>query len=202
MIVRVSNLESFRYWRENEDAELEPLLSRLRGDDAPSPAMEAGTAFHKALETAQEGVKDVLLANGYKFLIECDVTLALPEIRELRMFKAYGPLTVTGQVDALEGKRIEDHKTTARFDADRYMEGYQWRFYLDLFSANTFRWNIFELSPANAFDHDGYDGKVYSVHGFHTLEQVRYPGLHADCAKLAGDYYAFASRYLNERVAA
>lgn len=196
MIARVSNLEAFRYWRESEDAELEPLLAQLRGDMEPSPPMLAGTALHKALEVAEPGEIDVLTAPGYKFLIECDVTLALPTIRELRGWKWYGPLHVTGQVDALEGKRVEDHKTTARFDADRYLAGYQWRLYLDIFEADVFRWNVFELRRID--DDPESECAVYSVYGHHTLEQYRYPGLHQDCAALAADYYAFAQANLRE----
>lgn len=192
MIFRVSNVEAFRYWRQNEDAELEPLLKRLRGEDEPSPAMAAGTAFHKALETAQEGEQRVMHANGYTFNIDCDIELVLPQTRELRLSKSYGPMTVTGCVDILEGKRIEDHKTTARFDPERYIEGYQWRFYLSIFGANFFRWNIFEM------DVDRDDSNAYTVFGFHQLEQFRYPALEDDCADLAMDLYNFAYQHMPE----
>lgn len=195
MIARVSNLEAFRQWRLDEDAELEPFLARLRGQDEPSDSMKAGTAFHKCLETAQEGESAVLVTPGYRFNIECDIALALPETRELRASKAYGPLTVTGQVDVIDGKRVEDHKTTARFEPEWYLPGFQWRMYLDIFGADVFRWNIFEMD----FEGLAQNGdRIYRVFGFHKLEQVRYPNLHQDCARLAADFYAFASEQLPE----
>lgn len=195
MIFRVSHAEAFRRWREDEDAELAPLLASLRGQDEPSEAMKAGTALHAALETAQEGERDVLEAEGYRFLIECQITLALPPVRELRASRAYGPITITGKVDVIEGKRIEDHKTAARFDPDWYLPGYQWRFYLDIFGADVFRWNVFEISR---IDGDPGDPPTYSVYGFHRLEQVRYPGLHADCARLAAELHEFACEHMPE----
>jgi hypothetical protein len=192
VIVRVSNAESFRQWREDEEAELEPLLARLRGQGEETDSMRAGTALHKALEAAQEGTSATLQAPGHRFIIECDIELALPETRELRASKNYGPITITGQVDLLDGKRIEDHKSTARFDVEWYLPSYQWRLYLDIFEADVFRWNIFEMD----FDHLADNGdRVYRVFGFHKLEQVRYPGLHDDCRKLAHDLARFITEY-------
>jgi hypothetical protein len=196
VIFRVSNVEAFRQWREDEEAELEPLLARLRGQDEPSDAMKAGTAFHLALETAQEGESRVLSAPGYRFNIDCDITLALPEVREIRAHRDYGPIRITGKVDAIEGRRVEDHKTTARFEPEWYLPGYQWRFYLDIFGGDVFRWNVFEM------DFDDIDtttgDSVYTVRGFHVLEQTRYPALHEDCARLAADLHLFASEHMPE----
>ena len=39
----------------------------------------------------------------------------------------------------IDGLRIEDHKTTSRFEPDWYLPGYQWRLYLDIFGASRFR---------------------------------------------------------------
>lgn len=191
MLFRVSEIEQYRQWRDDEEAEIATLIARLRGQEQPSEAMLAGTAFHKALERSGLGEAATLEQDGRRFLIECDIALALPEIRELRASKAYGPLTATGQVDAIHALRIEDHKTTARFDPDRYLDGYQWRFYLDIFGARVFRWNIFEMRPI--------DDRVYSVYGHHTLEQCAYPGMHEDCARLAGELFDFSTTHLPER---
>lgn len=186
MLARVSNIESFRRWREDEEQSVEQLVRWLTTDE-PSEAMRAGTAFHKVLELAKPGEYDTLQALGYTFHLP-EGELALPEVRELRAYGAYGPLQVTGQVDGLEGRRIDDHKTTARFDAERYLSGYQWRFYLDIFDADVFRWNVFELKEL--------DHQVYKVSPPQTLETYRYPGMHEDCARLAADYYEFARQHM------
>jgi hypothetical protein len=195
VLTRVSNIETFRRWRLDEEQTTADLVARLT-DFQPTEAMLAGTAFHKALELATPGDYDTLHANGYTFRLEDDAAIALPSVRELRCFGEYGPLRVTGQVDALYGRRVEDHKTTGYFNADGYLEGCQWRFYLDLFGADVFRWNVFEIAPVRG------EAMTYTVKPPHTLEQVRYPGLHADCMKLAADYYDFASRFLPQQKAA
>lgn len=196
MTFRVSEVESFRQWRDDEEASLEQLLSRLRGQTLPSPAMEAGTAFHAALETAQTGEVSELVANGYTFTFAGDFTAELPAIREVRASKTWlvdgEPVTISGQLDAIEGKRVEDHKTTARFDPERYLTGYQWRLYLEIFGADHFRWNVFEIAEK---DHP----LEWEVFAAHRLEQYRYPGMNADCARVVEDLARFARIYLPER---
>lgn len=188
MLARVSSIETFRRWRQDDDQGAADLVARLT-DFQPTEAMLAGTAFHKTLEVSAPGDYAQLQAHGYTFLLP-DAELALPNIRELRAYGDYGSLTVTGCVDALHGKRVEDHKTTATFRPDGYLEGCQWRFYLDLFGADVFRWNVFELTPIKGQE------KTYRVGSPQTLEQCRYPGLHDDCMDLARDFYAFASEHL------
>lgn len=186
MLARVSSIETFRRWRLDEDMTAADLVARLT-DFQPTPAMLAGTAFHKALEDAEPGEYGELAANGYTFLLP-DAHIALPDIRELRAYGRYGPLAVTGQVDGLHGKRVEDHKTTASFRPDGYIEGCQWRFYLDIFGADVFRWNVFEVVEV--------DDMTYRVKPPHILEQCRYPGLHDDCMDLAREFYQFAAEHI------
>lgn len=196
MLTRVSSIETFRRWRLDEDATPEALVERLTTFQ-PTEAMQAGTAFHKALETVSDGEYEWLEAEGYRFrmtqslsIYEPMPTLALSPIREVRAYGQYGLLTVTGKLDVLCGKRVEDHKTTASFKPEGYMEGCQWRFYLDLFGCDVFRWNVFEIVA------DRSEEKTYLVKPPHILEQYRYPGMHDDCMALAGDFYDFAARYM------
>jgi hypothetical protein len=188
MLTRVSSIESFRRWRLDDDATPDDLVERLTSFH-PTEPMLAGTAFHRALELAVDGEYTELEANGYTFILP-DADIALPTVRELRAFRNYGEMEVTGQVDGLHGLRIEDHKTTASFNPDGYLEGCQWRFYLDIFEADVFRWNVFQISPVPRTE------KTYNVKPPQILEQCRYPGLHEDCIRLASDYYAFASRFM------
>lgn len=188
MLTRVSNIETWRRWRGDETATPADLVQRLTAFQ-PTEAMLVGTAFHKALELAQPGEYDRLHANGYTFLMP-DAVIALPRIRELRLSKQYGPLTVSGQVDGLEGLRVDDHKTTAYFNGEGYWGGCQWRFYLDIFGADRFRWNVFPIR----MDRD--DFTVYHVSAPETLEQCRYPGLHDDCMDLARGFHDFAAKHM------
>lgn len=212
MLCRVSEIEAFRRWREDEEAELDALVARLRGEEPPSDRMATGTAFHSALEVAELGEFDVLQVPGYVFHIEADVDLEIAGIRELRAHKVYavdgGELIVSGQVDALEALRIDDHKTTEQMDAEGYFAGYQWRYYLEIFAADRFRWNVFEIREASdrflrrlPAELANIDAAHFVIHGSHRLEQYRYPGMAEDCARLAADFYRFARLHLPERFA-
>lgn len=197
MTFRVSEVESFRQWQHDEDADLELLLRRMRGQEPASEAMLAGTAFHKALELAAAAPHDTLHAFDYTFRIAGEFALAIPALRELRASKTFmvdgEPVIVSGQLDAIHGKRVEDHKTTGRFDPERYLTGYQWRLYLEIFGADHFRWNVFEIKASD-------DPLTWEVFDAHTLEQYRYPGMGADCARLVAEFARFARKHLPERI--
>ncbi|TWG90364.1 hypothetical protein L598_000700001210 [Mesorhizobium sp. J18] len=188
MLARVSNIEAFRRWRENEDQTVEELV-RFITTDEPSEAMKAGTAFHKALETADDGEYSLLEANGYIFRLP-DAVLSLPITRELRGYRQYGGLTVTGQCDGIVGKTVIDHKTTGRCDPERYLGGCQWKFYLEIFEADFFVWNIFEIKEIGE--------KEYTVAPPQVLTAYRYPEMRDDCERLAADYLEFANQFLQE----
>jgi hypothetical protein len=161
-------------------------VARLTKDE-PTERMQAGSAFHKALEFAQPGEHETLSANGYTFTLSGGV-IELSAAREVRGYRQYGPLLVTGQTDDLHGRIIRDHKTTAKFDAESYLGGCQWKFYLDLFEANVFTWNVFEITETAE--------RTYRVGSPHQLTAYRYPELRADCEKLAGEFYEFARVHL------
>jgi hypothetical protein len=187
MEFRVSQAEVFRRWLEDADAELGWVLNELTRDE-PNEAMLRGTAFHRALELASDGLFDEVVSNGYTFLIDCDISLSLPKTREIRLRKNYGGIFISGQVDGVVGNLVIDHKTTAHFDAERYFSGFQWRFYLDIFRANTFRWNVFEIKEE--------DYMTYRVTALHVLEQYRYPDMEQDCRELAHKLRDFAQVHI------
>lgn len=188
MLARVSNIEAFRRWRESEDQTVEDLVRFITVDE-PSPAMRAGTAFHRALELATEGEHATLGTDDYCFHVP-DGVVELPSIRELRAYAHYGALTVTGQVDGLHGRLIVDHKTTSRCDPERYLGGCQWKYYLDIFGADVFRWHIFEIKEIAP--------KEYTVAPPQVLTAYRYPEMRAYCEQLAGEYLEFAKSFLRE----
>lgn len=193
-----SDIDALRYFLANEEADLEDLLASLRRQTPPTESMLAGTALHAALEQCQTGEHPKLSANGYTFDLSFDGDLELPDIRELKASRDYeidGCLvTLVGMVDALHGRRIDDHKFTSRFDAERFMGSYQWRVYLDIFDADEFRWNIFEGRPDNT------NPKHYTIYAMHKLRMHRYPGMGDDVRREVGRFVEFAKRHLPERM--
>jgi hypothetical protein len=210
---RVSNVEAFRKWEADPDAEpedLDRLLADIRGESAPSQAMAAGTAFHACLEHAVAGIDfDSLSHGGFVFTFADQFDIEVTPIRELRASKTYmvdgQPIFISGQVDAIDGLRIEDHKTTGRFDPDRYLTGYQWRLYLDIFGARHFRWNVFEMKEVESTQESfGFEAPAiqYEVFAQHRLEQFRYPALEADCQALVERFARFVREHAEIREAA
>ncbi len=200
MTFRVSEVDEFRRWQADENYELSSLLARLRGEREPSEQMRAGTALHKALEDLTDYSRDyeTLSALGYTFNMIADMQLQLAPIREVRASASYplpggGSITSTGRVDAIDGLRVDDHKSTARYEPEHYLDGWQWRFYLDIFGADLFRWNIFEIAMTD-------DPLVWDVRAAHRLEQRRYPELHADCRRVAQELAEFAAKHMSERL--
>lgn len=197
MTFRVSHVEAFRRYQQDEEMSLEDLVATIRGERPPTVAMEAGTAFHRALELSPTGMEaESLGANNYTFNIVGDIELELPPVREVRASKTWVvdglPIAISGQVDAIDGKSVHDHKTTGRFDPDRYVAGCQWKMYLDIFGADHFRWNVFEIAVTD-------DPLTWDVFAFHRLEQYRYPGMEKDCAGLVASLARFARQHLPER---
>ncbi len=181
MSARVSNIELFRQWQRS-NTPIDTLIERLHRP--PTEAMQAGTALHLALENLSAGQPvNELKANGYTFIIMCDISLPPVQFREVRTFKRYGNLIVTGKSDAIHGRNITDYKTTAYFRPEGYLTGYQWRYYLDLFGADIFSWPIFEIKQHKKRPN------IYTVENYHLLTATRYPAMHDDCMALANDFY-------------
>lgn len=184
---RVSNLAAYARWKATEGDGIGWLYDSIFNSEE-TEAMSRGTAFHKALETALEGEYMTVEAMGYTFAFTCEAEITLPKTREQRREKDYGGILITGQCDGIEGKRIIDHKTVQQFDAEYHLDGWQHRFYLDIFEADRFDWHIWECGEMKN------SPKAYEVYAHHQLVQYRYPELESDCRSLALEFWDFAAR--------
>lgn len=194
--VSASDIDALRYYRNDEEAELSDLLAQLRKETPPTDAMLAGTALHAALETAEPGDHKGFQHEGYTFSFETDAELDIPGIREMKATREYqvGDVLVTlvGKVDAIHGKRIDDHKMTAQYEAEKYLSSHQWAIYLEVFGADEFRWNIFEARESSE--------KNYIIRAVHKLTVHRYPGIGADVERWVTQFVEFARDHLPERI--
>lgn len=186
--VRVTRLDAFRIWRETEELDMDWLLAHiLEEKEPPTQEMLAGTALHKAFQflrgfEAPDQEVSSIEQDDFRFDFNCDCKLVLPELREQEFARLYDNVLVTGHVDGLlKNGTVVDYKTTGQFDPTRYMESYQWRFYLDLSGADVFLYQIFVMRP---FGPPG----CYDIWETHLLKQFRYPELHDDCMQLVRDY--------------
>lgn len=182
--VRVSQLDAFRIWRETEGLEMDWLLPRILGTQPETEEMRAGTALHGMFQHFKSRTRRDIgswRSGEYRFDFNCPCELILPSIKESEFVKMYGDTLVAGRVDGLIGNMVIDYKTTKQFDWDRYMESYQWRFYLDMSDCDVFLYQVFVIQPFGP-------AKCYSVKDQHQIKQYRYPELHEDCEALVRDY--------------
>ena len=190
-VVSVTKLARYeRYLRDDEDT-LENLLRDLRGEAPSTPQMQRGSAWAAAMELFSEPNGESLsrvYSKGHTFLIDCDGEVPAYPLREHTAYKDYSGITVVARCDRKHGMTIEDDKTTGYFDEEKYVSGYEWRYYLDVFGAHTFRWRIWVMGEEEPY--------VWRVKEFHVMEQYRYPSLHQDCADLAEQFKQFAEEYL------
>lgn len=190
----VTELDSWRYFKESEDMTAEDLLRRLRKEEPPTQDMLAGRALHKVLEHISEGEFACAEAEGFrfKFLAECEVS-ALP-VRELKgevqIETPSGTVTLVGVIDGIDGG-IHDHKLTARFDAERYADSYQWRCYLTMFGAKRFTYNVFE-------GREGDSPNEWVIHGFHPFTLYAYDGMRGEVEREVAELAAFKVVYADE----
>lgn len=193
--VSATDIDTLRRFYDEEDADLAALIRQLRHLMPSTELMEAGTALHKALELAEPGDHKGFTADGFTFSIQTDAELDLPPIREMKATREYliddVRVTLVGKVDALHGRRIDDHKFTAKYDPERYLASYQWRIYLEVFGADEFNWNIFEALESAP--------KNYLIRNVHKLTQRRYPGIADDVERELRNFIVFARDHLPER---
>lgn len=192
MRVSVSSIDTYIYYRDSEDAELDELLRRLRGEEPPTPEMAMGTALHGILEDATAGMElDDVERDGFRFVFDLDSELALPPVREckgeMELDVDGTPVTLVGKVDGLDGVRVWDHKLTGRFDAERFANNTQWKLYLWMFGGRKFTYNVF-----TRYEKDDY----VLIREFHPLNFYAYPGMEDDNMRALREYVAFATEHL------
>jgi len=203
--ISVSDLDSYRWYKQNEDMTLEELLARLRKETPASLPMLAGSALHRFFEHASsEGQETPAIeVDGFRFAFDCDIDMELPTIRELKgevqVDTPSGPVTLVGIVDGMDSA-IYDYKLTGRFDAEKLAESYQWRCYLMMFNASRFVYRVFVGKEDS--DGVGFDGNAFSqwtIREYHELPVYRYPGMEADVVGQVSEFAAFINQYLPER---
>ena len=197
MRISVSDLGTFQRYRDNDYMSLEECIAQLKRQLPPSPAMEAGSALHSALEGATYGTETTCLQWGeYKFFIQCDIDLEVPDVRELKgeveMETPSGPVTLVGVVDSI-GFDICDYKLTGRWDAERLADSYQWRCYLHMFNRMMFTYKVFVGEEVKPYE--------WAIKEYHELPVFRYPGMDQDIQREVEQCAAFFDRYVVKRAA-
>jgi hypothetical protein len=188
----VTDLESYRWWKDREDSDLSTLLAQLAHTDTPTPAMEAGRAFAKLFETAQHGEIFSCSVDGWGFTFDLDEEIAIPDVRELKAEQIFntphGPVTLVGKVDGFDGT-VYDQKLTERFDIEgKYTDSLQWRAYLVMFDAQRFLYDVFVGRRDDA-------RKDVTIYEYHRVPFYAYPSMRADVERAVCELAAIVATY-------
>lgn len=192
----VTDLDAMVWFRRMEDMETEELVARLRRQSVPNAKMLMGTAFHAVLENPPD-VIDTVEMNGFRFRIDCDAEIILPQIREIRASKEYFvngvTVTLSGGCDGITGNEVTDHKLTFRPEPENYLDSFQWKAYLDIYHADIFTYYLY---------HAKEDREVISICDISALKLYRYPGMEDDVRDGISDLVSFAKEHLPEKFSA
>lgn len=200
----VTMLDTFVSGMADPDMTEYALAERLFGKFEPSAAMRAGTAFHYCLEHSQDADDlQLLLTSGndrFVFVLpdSIDGTVELGKTRERkRVWRILPDVDLVGKIDAETDFHVIDHKLTGRFDAERYMDSWQWRAYLAMTGKPMFAYQIFEHGGIGEPDDQG--NTVIEIKRYHRLEQSRYQGVVNDVRGVTAQLAEFASEWM-ERI--
>ena len=182
MRISVTELADYRRFRDT-DQTFEEWLARWKRLIPPTPAMRAGTRFHRFLETGGRDYAD-------RVVFKLDFTPTKPDSCEVPLSRefAIGGETVklVGRLDAIQGKTILDYKLLSRYPkVENYSGSVQWRSYFVLYpQAERFRYQFFIR---------GYSGdpRVVVVQDVRECAFSRYPAVEDDVTALLADYRAF-----------
>lgn len=138
---------------------------------------------------------------------QCKVALAYkaehPQaFHEIRQWQDFGDAVVTGCSDIIDGLEIRDIKTKYSAPDDKdYLNSCQWRYYLELFGADTFHFDIFIFQDYKPDKH-GTDVRGLTLTR-HTppITCHRYPGMEDDNRHLLGEFIDWARfRKLTDKI--
>ena len=194
MRVSITELDQLIWFRKLESMTKEDLIARLRRETPPNRAMAMGTAWHAVLKEPPKDEILMISQGGFTFIVEAEASITLPQVCEIRAQKTYIvdglPVTLTGRCDGISGNIVYDHKLTSRPDPEKYFDSFQWRAYLDIFRADTFRYVLWHAL-------DKSDSII--IRDFSEFPVYRYPTMHDDLMVGLHEFVHFARQYLPER---
>lgn len=129
---------------------------------------------------------------------QCKVALAyrnehLDAFHEIRLYKDFGDAVITGCADMIDGVEIRDIKTKYSYPSDAdYINSCQWRFYLQLFNADVFHFDLFIFEGYDKDKH-GYDVRGLPLKRYEpSITCYRYDGMEQDNMNLLHSFLEWA----------
>lgn len=210
-IVRTTAIETFRRYLangENDYYEIteQSVIDSVTGEFKGSEYTRIGTAFHSVVQYGEPSYADpqdgcmidvddhAVRFNEEQLKFALDYRNEHPNAyHEYRGYRDYGRAIVTGCADMIDGVEIRDIKTkySTPSDAD-YINSCQWRYYLDIFGADVFHFDLFVFNGYSKEKH-GYDVRGLELTR-HTppITCYRYPEMENDNLALLNQFMDWA----------
>lgn len=211
-LVRTTAIEAFRRYLANGDNDYYEITEQLVIDSVTgvfegNEYTYIGSAFHSIVEYGKEVPMKSVENGALMFVGGHDVYLSKNQVHvaldyrdehpnayhEFRGYKDYGRAIVTGCADMIDGVEICDIKTkySTPSDAD-YINSCQWRYYLDIFGADVFHFDLFVFNGYKKEKH-GYDVRGLELTR-HTppITCYRYPEMENDNLALLNQFMDWA----------
>lgn len=207
-LIRVTTIEAFRkYMEQSEYANFEiteqSVIDSITGVFDGNSYTKIGQAFHKIVEEQKEPIPcgRIFDIEGNKVILDvpqCKVALAYrnehPDaFHEIRIYKDFGDAVITGCADMIDGVEIRDIKTKYSYPSDAdYINSCQWRFYLQLFNADVFHFDLFIFEGYDKDKH-GYDVRGLPLKRYEpSITCYRYDGMEQDNMNLLHSFLEWA----------
>ena len=180
LFANYQNNKSFGWGENAVKIDTDMFVRRLCRLEPPSPAMLAGRAIHKVIETAGTDSVSQIHQSGWNINFEADINLTWPRQRELRIETEFDGRPINGVVDAVSERAIHDLKTTKSINLEKYAQSWQWRAYLWMTRMDNFFYDILKIK---------IDNDTAIVTDYDRLALTRYPSLNKEVEQLYKDFY-------------
>ena len=198
--ISVTWLDSYQYFLDSEMSEGE-LYERFYGAFTQNPAMAAGTAWHKILETYLSPKAGVYQQDGFVFdlkaLFDTDEVLIInigePHERENKhVMQLIDGVDLVGMIDVETPYTVYDHKLTGSYKPERYFDAWQWRAYLTMRNKSQFTYQVFECKPVREY------GQTVEIKDYHTLDMYAYDGMQDEVKSILTDLNNLINKWRSE----
>ena len=208
MWVTPTDLDQLLWWRRIESKTVEEVVASLRRKDQTNMAMALGIAWHDVMENPPADEFAAVIRNGFRFVIDCDITIPLAQLVESKLTGSYTVqgerVRMYGRADAINGLTVRDYKLSTKApNPENYEASYQWRAYLDMANAMRFEYYCFQgkiegkqrTPPA-----PGDDLIDVTITGCTPFAFYSYPNMRSDLLGGISDFMDFAREHVPERM--
>lgn len=183
----------------------EALLESIKGVFVGNDKTRVGGCYHKIIEqeafvadgglvAEHDGVRIFFTAEQAAPAVEFKLRhpTMIHEVPVRKIYEtSYGPVQVSGRLDGMEGRYIQDAKCKfGNANLLEFSDSYQWRYYQDMLGLSIFHYDIF---PFSGFEALPTGSMPYRLDGVTVgdpvrLECVRYGAMADDCRLMLQEF--------------